>query len=258
MDESVDRRVRHVVETTTLERVDASTIKHAENESDDAGDRSNEVKPASRAGLIRVASFTAAYLLVATVGAFATGNSEFVFYIVVMVVLVAVVGLVHLSIGLPESALWALSIWGLAHMAGGLISVPAAWPTHGSNQVLYSLWLIPDRLKYDQIVHAYGFGVTTWICWLGLQSSLRNSGIEAVPTAGRLVLVWAAGQGFGALNEVIEFAATLLVPETNVGGYLNTGWDLVSNLVGATIAVVIIWFTYSRSRTDSTRGASEK
>lgn len=215
------------------------------------------MRSASRAGLIRVASFTASYLAIATAGAFATGNGEFVFYIVVMVVLAGVVGLVHFRIGLPESALWALSIWGLAHMAGGLITVPDGWPTHGPNQVLYSLWLIPDRLKYDQVVHAYGFGVTTWICWLGLQATLRGSGIDAVPTAGRLVLAWAAGQGFGALNEVIEFAATLLVPETNVGGYRNTGWDLVANLVGATLAVVIIWLAYHRSHEESGPGSSD-
>ena len=213
------------------------------------------VTRASRKGLIRVASFTAAYLLVATVGAFASGNSEFVFYIVVMIFLAALVGAVHFNIGLPESALWALSIWGLAHMAGGLITVPADCPTHGPNQVLYSLWLIPDRLKYDQVVHAYGFGVTTWICWLGLQATLSGAGIDPAPTAGRLVLAWAAGQGFGALNEVIEFAATLMMPDTNVGGYLNTGWDLVSNLVGATLAVLIIWFSYRRSRPALETGA---
>ena len=42
------------------------------------------------------------------------------------------------------------------------------------------------------------------------------------------------------LQEAIEFFATILVPETNVGGYLNTGWDLVANAVGVTIAAVII------------------
>jgi len=47
--------------------------------------------------------------------------------------------------------------------------------------------------------------------------------------------------GLGALNEVVEFAATLLVPETNVGGYLNTGWDLVANAIGAATAALIIW-----------------
>ncbi len=195
---------------------------------------------ASRAGVIRVAGFTAVYMLAAVGGVLATGNSEFLFYIIVMLLLGGLVAVVHLKVGLPESALWALSIWGLAHMAGGLVPVPESWPVHGPNRVLYSLWLIPDRLKYDQVVHAYGFGVTTWICWLGLKSSFEGEGVRAEPSLGRLLLVWAAGQGFGALNEVIEFVATLLVPETNVGGYRNTGWDLVANLVGASIAVLAI------------------
>ena len=60
------------------------------------------------------------------------------------------------------------------------------------------------------------------------------------PSFGMLVLAMAGGMGFGALNEVIEFAATLLVPETNVGGYVNTGWDLVANLFGSTVAAVLI------------------
>jgi hypothetical protein len=54
------------------------------------------------------------------------------------------------------------------------------------------------------------------------------------------IIVVAAGLGAGALNEIIEFLATVLVPETNVGGYINTALDLVSNLVGATIAMVVI------------------
>jgi hypothetical protein len=46
--------------------------------------------------------------------------------------------------------------------------------------------------------------------------------------------------GFGALNEVVEFAATQLLPDTNVGGYVNTGWDLVFNLVGSAAAALAI------------------
>ena len=57
-----------------------------------------------------------------------------------------------------------------------------------------------------------------------------------------MVLAWAAGLGFGAANEVIEFIAVLLVPNTNVGGYINTGWDLIANLTGATIAATLIYF----------------
>jgi hypothetical protein len=42
------------------------------------------------------------------------------------------------------------------------------------------------------------------------------------------------------LNEVVEFIAVLTIPNTNVGGYENTGWDLVANLVGASTAVLMI------------------
>jgi hypothetical protein len=54
------------------------------------------------------------------------------------------------------------------------------------------------------------------------------------------VLCAAGGMGFGALNEVIEFIAVLTIPNTNVGGYVNTGFDLVANLVGCVIAAVLI------------------
>jgi hypothetical protein len=69
---------------------------------------------------------------------------------------------------------------------------------------------------------------------------MRDFAVELKPTFGLMVLCAAAGIGFGALNEVIEFIAVLTIPNTNVGGYENTGWDLVANLVGATVAAVII------------------
>jgi hypothetical protein len=183
--------------------------------------------------VLPVAAFTALYILSSIAAAVSLGNQEFLFYIVIMLVLASVVWVVHSSISLPVRVLWALSVWGLLHMAGGLIPLPESWPIDGSIRVLYSLWLIPDLLKYDQIVHAYGFGVATWVCWHGIRAAIVSRGGEAVPTLGLMVLAATAGMGLGALNELIEFAATLLLPETNVGGYLNTGWDLVANFVGA-------------------------
>jgi hypothetical protein len=214
------------------------------------------VTAASRVGVARVAALTGAYLLAAAYGAVRTGNLEFIFYIGVMFVLIGAVWVVHRAISLPEAALWALSVWGLLHMAGGLLPPPAGWPAEGGAEVLYGLWIVPGRIKYDHLVHAWGFGVTTWVCWLGLSASLERAGVAATPGFGRLVLVWVAGMGFGALNEVVEFAATLLVPDTNVGGYRNTGWDLVSNLVGATVAVVAIALT-RRVRSDSEAADTE-
>lgn len=192
-------------------------------------------------GVWGVLAFTIAYTLLSVLGASSRGNSEFLIYIAVMVALIAVVGYVHFRVNLSVLALWGLSIWGLAHMAGGLVPVPDSFPIDGDIRVLYSLWLIPGYLKYDNIVHAYGFGVTTWVCWQGLRSAIRVFGSPR-PTFGLMVLCATAGMGFGSLNEVIEFTATLLVPETNVGGFVNTGWDLVANLFGTTTTAALIWW----------------
>lgn len=204
-----------------------------------------------RRTIFRVALFTAAYILAASAAAVWSGNREFVFYIAVMLLLAAAVYLIDRRIRFSPLVLWGLSLWGLAHMAGGLVPVPASWPISGDIRVLYSWWIIPGYLKYDHVVHAYGFGVTTWVCWEGLQSILRGRGLaEVQPTVGMLILCGAASMGFGAMNEIVEFVAVLLVPETNVGGYVNTGWDLVSNLAGVVIAAaaIALWAQRYRSR----------
>jgi hypothetical protein len=189
-------------------------------------------------------AFTTLYLLASVCGAILTGNREFVFYLVVMLLLILGMGVVHRRVGFSRGVLWALSLWGLAHMAGGLMPVPTSWAFDGDHPVLYSLWIIPERLKYDQVVHAYGFGTTTFVCWQGLRCILRShTGAGHVqPSLGMLTLCAAAGMGFGACNEVVEFVAKLTIPDTNVGGYENTGWDLVANLVGVVSASTVIWF----------------
>lgn len=191
--------------------------------------------------LLPLALFTVAYMAAAIAVSVVAGNGEFVFYIVVMLVLVGVVVLVHRRVTLTSGLLWALSVWGLLHMAGGLMPLPEGWPYDGEHAVLYSWWLVPGRLKYDQMVHAYGFGVTTLVCWHVLHSCLRDlQGRRPAPTVGLLLLCVAAGCGFGAMNEVVEFAATLMLPSTNVGGYENTGWDLVANLAGSVMAALMV------------------
>ena len=87
--------------------------------------------------------FTGAYLLPAIAAAIWTRNGEFIFYSVVMLALIGAVAMVHRRCRLSRAVLWGLSAWGLAHMVGGLIPVPASWPTHGPNKVVYSWWLIP-------------------------------------------------------------------------------------------------------------------
>ena len=189
---------------------------------------------------VAVLCFTITYMLISLSVALSLKNSEFGFYLVVMGILIAVVISVHLKVGLHLGALWGLSIWGLAHMAGGLMPIPEAWPKHGDSFVLYNLWLIPEMLKYDQLVHAFGFGLITWICWQGVCRAFAMHDVDVKPSFGLMTLCVAGGMGFGAANEVVEFIATITMPSTNVGGYVNTGWDLVANLIGCVISALLI------------------
>jgi hypothetical protein len=194
-----------------------------------------------------IVGFTAAYLLAATIAALGSSNHEFLLYIGVVIVAGLLLLAVHARLGLGRPLLWAFSIWGLMHMAGGLVPVPADWPIAGRQHVLYSLWLADGWLKYDHVVHAFGFGVATWFSWQVLDRLLAAGHREAAgstrPTLGLLVFCVVAGMGFGAFNELVEFIATLLVPETNVGGYENTGWDLASNFAGGVVAAFLIWLS---------------
>ncbi len=197
--------------------------------------------PAPKSAIKIILAFNAAYILSAGVVAWVSGNSEFIFYIVVMLVLGSAILWVHRRAGLSAGLLWCLSGWGLLHMAGGLVPLPGNWPADGPIHVLYSWWIIPEKLKYDQVVHAYGFAITTWLCWQALSVGIhKGTGRELAPSLGFLTLCAAGGMGFGAFNEVVEFIATQTMAETNVGGYVNTGWDLVYNLIGAVIAAVVI------------------
>lgn len=123
--------------------------------------------------MLSIIIFNVAYMLAAIAAAVIKGNSEFIFYIGVMIVLMASVLFTHQRVKFSKTVLWGLSVWGLLHMAGGLVPIPASWPIpEDGKHVLYSLWLIPGSLKYDNIVHAYGFGVTTLLCWEGLRIAI--------------------------------------------------------------------------------------
>ncbi|MCX7888715.1 MAG: DUF2238 domain-containing protein [Rhodobacteraceae bacterium] len=182
-----------------------------------------------------VIAFTGAYVAGFALWFLRTGNLEFMVYVATMAILAGLLALTRRLAAYPVAMLWALSLWGLMHMAGG--SVPAG------DSVLYNLVLVPlagsgelSVLKYDQAVHAYGFGVTAWLVWHVLVH--RHPSTRGTVTA--LLLPPLAAMGLGTVNEIIEFVAVLSVPKTNVGGYLNTALDLVFNAIGAAVAMVLI------------------
>jgi len=200
--------------------------------------------------ILFVVLFNTTYLTAAVFSAASRANYEFILYIGVVVVAILVVMRFYARYGLSITLLWLLSFWGFLHMAGGLVNVPLHWPTGGESKALYNLWIIEQRLKFDQLVHAYGFGVTVWLIWQVLQKTLAgkfNRPFQDIrPTAGLLFLCAIGSMGLGALNEIVEFIAMILVPETNVGGYLNTALDLVANLAGAFIAAILIHISSNR------------
>ncbi|MCV2863578.1 DUF2238 domain-containing protein [Albidovulum sediminicola] len=182
-----------------------------------------------------VFAFTLAYAAIFGTWFLSIGNLEFLWYLATMAGMIALVGVNLRRAAFPPALLWALSLWGLAHMAGGGV------PVGGS--VLYSAVLVPISgtgeltiLKYDQLVHAYGFGTTAWLLW-----HLMRHNYPGVRWGWTLWVYPAIGaMGLGAANEIVEFVAVLGIADTNVGGYYNTALDLVFNAGGAILAMVVL------------------
>ncbi|MDQ1256527.1 MAG: hypothetical protein QG656_1123 [Candidatus Hydrogenedentes bacterium] len=168
-------------------------------------------------------------------------NYEFLLYVAVIVFFLVVIILTNDRVRYPLSILWGLVGWAILHMCGGGIRV--------GDGVLYSVMLVPlsekiPVFRYDQFVHIVGFGVATLLMYHLLRPLLRPD--QRQWTALSIVVVM-AGLGVGALNEIIEFIATVLVPETGVGGYVNTALDLVADLVGAILALLYLRIGESRA-----------
>jgi putative membrane protein len=193
-------------------------------------------KDLHKTSLKGVSIFTCSYLFAAALLTMYTRNWEFLLYTSVVFTFALCALEVHRHIPLKPSMLWSLSIWGLMHMMGGLVPVPVTWTIDGTKHVLYSLWLIPYVLRYDNLVHGFGFAAITWAFWHLLRIRVKAQR----PTIGLLALCMLAGMGLGALNEIVEFIATLSFASTNVGGYANTCEDLIANFAGALVTACLI------------------
>jgi hypothetical protein len=156
-----------------------------------------------------------------------THRSNAVLYGWVIAGLIAIFVNVHLRVNLPSRLLWALALLGLLHLAGGLIPLD-------EKRILYDLPLFPFPLQVDRLVHAFGSAAVALVVWETLKPYLAAA--RPIPWFV-VIVVGLAGMGVGAIEEVAEFATSSLAP-THVGGYSNTGWDLVFNLVGCTLAAI--------------------
>jgi hypothetical protein len=129
---------------------------------------------------------------------------------------------------LPAPVAIAAAASAVVHLAGGLVQV--------GDGVLYNTSPGPELLRYDHAGHALGTFVGAQLVW-----ELLVRDVHAVARRGPLVAVTVlAALGLGALNEAIEFVTTLTHGGSHVGGYTNTGWDLVTNTFAGVVAGVAI------------------
>ncbi len=156
-------------------------------------------------------------------------NFEFVIYVAVIVFIMTGVFATWSRTLFPSWQLWLLSFWGLMHVLGGAIST--------TDGVLFAYRIYPFLdlggefyiLKYDQLVHAYLYGVIATMAYHLLHSRLPREKLFVLLTA---IL---AATGVGGLNEIMEFLISLNLAN-GVGGYNNTMLDMVFNLGGALVA----------------------
>ena len=185
---------------------------------------------------IPILIFTLIYLIIFVMIFYSRKNYEFIMYVGVIILFFFLILFTNKKISYSNIVLWGLSIWGLLHMSGGGILF------NNGTKRLYEMILIPlsstyPIFRYDQFVHIIGFGVATLVMFVLIKPKLKKP-IEKWVSLSIIIIM--AGLGVGALNEIIEFSATVLVPETGVGGFINTSLDLVSDLIGAVLAMVYI------------------
>ncbi|MEA2685690.1 MAG: hypothetical protein QOE93_885 [Actinomycetota bacterium] len=176
-----------------------------------------------------VAAVVVTYLVVLGVYGVVSGSRLAVPYVVI--VAVAFLGLARAEdrFRFSRIVLVGLTLWGLGHLAGGIIELD------GGDRIFYNV-VLGRWFHMDNVVHFIGFGTAGLACWEALRAGWLGD-VEVGPIA-TVAYIAILGCGVGAINEVLEFAYTLAVANTQVGGYQNTGRDLVANLLGGLTAGV--------------------
>ena len=164
-------------------------------------------------------------------------NYEFLLYAITVILLVAVLYQTDRYFRFERLGLWLFNTWLILHTLGGLASFRGV---RFYDLVLLDLVGAPyDILKYDQLVHFYCYVVIAILMWSVVQKIAKTDASLAVVS----VVTILAASSLGAVNEIIEFLAVVLLDTDGVGGYTNTAIDLVANLLGAIAGTA---FMYAR------------
>lgn len=184
-----------------------------------------------------IAGLTLTYVVSFFIAFIFQKNIEFLAYAIILIIVGIIVWKTLPESKLDSFALAGLSIWGFMHLAGGGIILG------GEAGVLYGLKLVAlfdgggqfYILKYDQLVHFIGFGVTAIVMFQLFTKRFNNK----VGKKFVYFVTIVSALGLSALNEVIEFATFIALPNTFVGDFYNVGLDLVFNTLGAIAGTII-------------------
>jgi putative membrane protein len=174
-------------------------------------------------------------------------NYEFIIYAGVIIFFLCIIGLTLKKVEYTPAALISLTVWSALHLAGGGIPVGEG---RLYDMMIIRLSEIYPVFRYDQFVHIWGFGAATLVMYCLLKNSLHKP--FAHPIAFSIVMIM-AGLGVGAFNEILEFAVSAIIPESGVGGYLNTSLDLCADFIGAVLGFVYIQLRYAGNSTRDQR-----
>lgn len=184
-----------------------------------------------------IAFFMMCYLVLFSIIAVVQKNYEFIYWAGITTVFIVIILVYYQQLHLPVSLIVCLTIFGAMHIMGVNIHIGSAR--------LYDLWLIPQILKYDNLVHAFGTAIATLIAYNILLPKTENS-MHYRPFAFILMLVLIA-MGIGALNEIVEFFAVVFLGAGHaVGDYFNNQVDLVYNLIGSIIVAFFLYYHHKK------------
>jgi len=162
-------------------------------------------------------------------------NYEFLLYAITIIVLIVILYKTDQYFKYNQLGLWLFNIWLVLHILGGLASY--------RNVRFYDLILLDlvgdpyHILKYDQFVHFYCYIVISMLMWSVLHKIVKQN----ISSTVVCVVTILAASSVGAINEIIEFFAFIMLGTAGVGGYINTAIDLVANLLGAIVGTLYMY-----------------
>ena len=162
-------------------------------------------------------------------------NYEFLLYAITVAILIVILYKTDQYFKYKQLGLWLFNIWLILHILGGLASYQGV---RFYDLILLDLVGDPYNIfKYDQLVHFYCYIVMSILMWSVIHKNMKQDASNIVIC----VITILAASSLGAVNEIIEFLAFMMLGIEGVGGYINTAIDLVANLLGTILGTIYMY-----------------